>query len=291
MIYKELIIYVDESVRESLIGDLLMLNFESFTDSDQALHAFMPSNRWDDSLYKKIGKKLESYQTQGLIQSYKLEVQGVHPQNWQEQWERTIEPIYIGKNIIIHPSWQTIDASDDTIDVIIDPKMSFGTGHHETTQMMIELLRDYMGPGKSVLDVGTGSGILAIVAAKMGAGPVVGIDTDQDAINDALENCRINGLQNIIRMYTGELAAISDIASISFDLVIANIERKTIIEMFDLITMHVSKTGMLLLSGLLEEDYQYIEQAGIRKKLSIEKTIKSQSKTADTWIAIALQKQ
>ncbi len=291
MIYKELIIYVDESVRESLIGDLLMLNFESFTDSDQALHAFMPSNRWDDSLYKKIGKKLESYQTQGLIQSYKLEVQGVHPQNWQEQWERTIEPIYIGKNIIIHPSWQTIDASDDTIDVIIDPKMSFGTGHHETTQMMIELLRDYMGPGKSVLDVGTGSGILAIVAAKMGAGPVVGIDTDQDAINDALENCRINGLQNIIRMYTGELAAISDIASISFDLVIANIERKTILEMFDLITMHVSKTGMLLLSGLLEEDYQYIEQAGIRKKLSIEKTIKSQSKTADTWIAIALQKQ
>ncbi len=291
MIYKELIIYVDESVRESLIGDLLMLNFESFTDSDQALHAFMPSNRWDDSLYKKIGKKLESYQTQGLIQSYKLEVQGVHPQNWQEQWERTIEPIYIGKNIIIHPSWQTIDASDDTIDVIIDPKMSFGTGHHETTQMMIELLRDYMGPGKSVLDVGTGSGILAIVAAKMGAGPVVGIDTDQDAINDALENCRINGLQNIIRMYTGELAAISDIASISFDLVIANIERKTILEMFDLITMHVSKTGMLLLSGLLEEDYQYIEQAGIRKKLSIEKTIKRQSKTADTWIAIALQKQ
>ncbi len=291
MIYKELIIYVDESVRESLIGDLLMLNFESFTDSDQALHAFMPSNRWDDSLYKKIGKKLESYQTQGLIQSYKLEVQGVHPQNWQEQWERTIEPIYIGKNIIIHPSWQTIDASDDTIDVIIDPKMSFGTGHHETTQMMIELLRDYMGPGKSVLDVGTGSGILAIVAAKMGAGPVVGIDTDQDAINDALENFRINGLQNIIRMYTGELAAISDIASISFDLVIANIERKTILEMFDLITMHVSKTGMLLLSGLLEEDYQYIEQAGIRKKLSIEKTIKRQSKTADTWIAIALQKQ
>jgi len=287
MIYKEVIIYIGESARENIVGDLLMLNFESFTDTDEALHAFMPANRWDDSMHGELEKTLKTYRDKGIIQNYKIEVQDIHPQNWQEQWERTIQPIYVGRNIVIHPSWQSIDLSNETIDVIIDPRMSFGTGHHETTQMMIELLEQYIVPGDTILDVGTGSGILAIIAAKMGAASVTGIDNDPDAVNDAIENCRINKLKNVVSIYHGEL---TDSITDSFDLVIANIERKTILDLFAQLTTHLKPSGKLLLSGLLDEDYPHIEQASSRSNLSILKTVKRQSQTSDTWIAVALQK-
>jgi len=290
MIYKEVILHVTESIREQLIGDLLMLNFESFTDNNEYMHAYIPANRWNDSIYQELTNRLLSYQEQDLIDTFKINVQDIYPQNWQEQWEKTITPVYVGNSIVIHPSWQTIDTTQNKTDIIIDPKMSFGTGHHETTQLMVSLIEEYISIGSKVLDVGTGSGILAIVAAKLGASEVYAIDTDPDSINDADENCKLNKVSDTVQLFEGELATISEIEKKKFDLIVANIERKTILKLFDLFIDHLLSGGLLLLSGLLDTDLPYIKEACINKNVSTLNTIKRTSKTSDTWIAIALQK-
>jgi ribosomal protein L11 methyltransferase len=290
MIYKELVVYIDVSFREEFTAELLMLNFESFADSDNALHAYMPANRWHDSLLDEIHKRLLKHQKSGKIQLFRLDVREVTPQNWQEQWERTITPVYAGKKVVIRPSWHTVDLAVDTIDIVIDPKMSFGTGHHETTQMMVELLEEYCLPGMNVLDVGTGSGILAIIAAKMGAAYVAGIDNDPDAIADAHDNCKMNNVHKIVRLYSGTLKHTAHVIRRSFDLILANIERKVILDVFGDITDRLTNKGILLISGFLEEDYSHIEEARMHRKLSTLKTIRRTSQTTDTWIAIAIQK-
>lgn len=290
MVYKELILYIDESFREDFIAELLMLNFESFTDSDDALHAYMPANRWTESLLEDIRNRLKIHLQTGKINSFTCEVHDVYPQNWQEQWERTITPVHIGNHVVIHPSWQTVDTSNDAIDVIIDPKMSFGTGHHETTQMMIELLEEFCFPGMEVLDVGTGSGVLSIIAAKLGGSYVAGVDNDPDSIADARENCKRNNIHEIIRLHLGNPEEIVDLTERTFHMVLANIERKTILDLFDFLADRLEENGILLLSGLLIDDYPHIEKAWKNKKLSLLNTIKRTSQTSDTWVAIALQK-
>ncbi len=290
MVYKELILNIDESFREDFIAELLMLNFESFTESNDALHAYIPANRWSASLLDDIRRRLKNHQQTGKINSFTCDVNDVYPQNWQEQWERTVVPVHVGKHVIIHPSWQSIDKTNDTIDVIIDPKMSFGTGHHETTQMMIELLEEYCMPGMDILDVGTGSGVLSIVAAKLGASYVAGIDNDPDSIADAQENCERNKMHNIVRLYPGKPDEIIEVSKQTFNMILANIEKKVILAIFDFLTNRLRENGVLLLSGLLQEDYPHIEKAWKNKKLSLLKRIERTSQTSDTWTAIALQK-
>lgn len=267
-----------------------MLNFESFSDDEEGLHAYMPANRWNDSLLTDIRQRLTSHRDAGTIPSFTLSVRDVMPQNWQEQWERTITPVYAGKNVVIHPSWLPVEKTNDTIDIIIDPKMSFGTGHHETTQMMVELIEEYSKPGMNVLDVGTGSGVLAIVAAKMKAAYVVGIDNDPDAVIDARENCSLNKVDGTVNVFTGNLNEVDEIAGRSFDIIFANIERKTILNLLNPLIDLLNKDGILLLSGLLEEDYAYVEEECAKKKLNIFNTLRKTSQTSDTWLAIALKK-
>ncbi len=290
MIYKELILYIDDPLREDFIAELLMLNFESFSENDDALFAYIPANRWSVSLLNDINSRLRHRQQTGRLKTYRYEVNDIYPQNWQEQWERTITPIHIGKRVIIHPSWQSANTTRDSVNVIIDPKMSFGTGHHETTQMMIELIEEYCTPEMEVLDVGTGTGILSIIAAKLGASCVIGIDNDPDSIADAQENCELNKIHGIIRLYLGNPEDIHEISNETFSMVLANIERKVILGKFDFLTNRLRNDGFLLLSGLLQEDYSRIETAWKMNNLSHLKTLKRTSQTSDTWLTVALQK-
>jgi ribosomal protein L11 methyltransferase len=290
MVYKELILYIDESFRDEFIAELLALNFDSFSETDNALHAFMPSNRWSDSLVLDIRKRLQEHREAGRIGSFQLSLKNISPQNWQEQWERTITPIYAGKRIVIHPSWQTVETTPDIIEVIIDPKMSFGTGHHETTQMMIELLEEYCSAGTDVLDIGTGSGILAIIAARLAASRIAAIDNDYEAIINARENSVFNNITDKIDFYLGRPDETREILNQTYDLILANLERKTILELFDFMTDRLNTNGILLLSGLIDGDLPPLNSAWKMKNLTLIKTIQRTSNTSDTWIALALKK-
>jgi ribosomal protein L11 methyltransferase len=289
MRYKELVIGVDETVRENLIGQLLSLNFESFSETDDALHAFIPANRWDDVLPGLVKSRLDQLVGNGEIRSYTLAISDIEPQNWQEQWERTVEPISIGSRIVIHPSWIPVNENEETIALVIDPKMSFGTGHHETTQMMMSLLERYVQPNMSVLDVGSGTGILSILAARLGATRVIGIDNDIDAFDNAIENCSANGVEPFVTMYHGDLSSVQELGGKQFDLIMVNIERKTIISILSSLQHLCRANGLLLLSGLLKEDFQIIEQALAGRGMHIKETVERTSSTGDTWIAIAAE--
>ena len=167
--------------------------------------------------------------------------------DWEAQWRETLSPARIGRRWLVRPSWHSSDPFDrDTL--IIDPKMAFGTGTHATTHLCLVELEELVDPGMSVLDVGTGSGILAIAAAKMGARPTIGVEIDPVAIECAKENITLNDVENVVELVTGTLDAI---ALKLFDLVVANIEYRTLVEISPMIRNRLQPGGFTLFSGIL----------------------------------------
>lgn len=287
MVYKELVVYVEQPCYDEVIADLLTLDFEGFIEGDDALYAYIPSDKFSDTLIPHIEDRLRDLRTKEGIT---IHLRDITPKNWHEEWQRSIKPIQIGNNIVIYPSWCKSEIPDGIIPIVIDPKMSFGTGHHETTQMMVELLLEYHRPGMNILDVGTGSGILAIIAAKIGSHAVVGIDNDPDAVNDARDNIALNNVDTKVRLFSANPDEIREVTSNTFDMVLANIERRVIMNYFELFMACLHKGGILLLSGLLAEDLAGIDNISRKNNVPILKTINRSSGTSDEWLAVAIKK-
>jgi len=182
---------------------------------------------------------------------------------WQEKWKAFFKPVRVGRRIVIKPSWEPYQAREREIIITLDPGMAFGTGHHATTRLCLEGIeaqidRKLKQPrkgnvvGVSLLDVGTGSGILAIVAAKLGARPVVAIDKDKTAIDVARQNVRRNQVDDAVRISSRALEGIDG----CFDLVVANIDLPTLAELMAPLKRHVSERGQLVLSGITREQSQ-----------------------------------
>jgi ribosomal protein L11 methyltransferase len=195
--------------------------------------------------------------------------------DWQESWKRFFRPLRVTRRIVIRPRWEPYEGMGNDIVIAIDPGMAFGTGLHATTRLCLANLEreiDRTSRGRrarggletSLLDVGTGSGILAIAAAMLGAKPVVGIDTDPDAIEVARRNARINDVDPMVRIGSEDLEAVDG----SFYLVVANIDLPTLSEIRRLLTEHVAQGGRLILSGLLVEEGEGLkatfQQGGVR---------------------------
>jgi ribosomal protein L11 methyltransferase len=285
MRYKEVSIAVELSAREDIVGILLMYNFESFSEDDEALHAYIPDNRWNEKLLTEIVKAIDKYKRNGKIERYDVTVRDIYPQNWQEQWEKSVTPLEIGKTVCIRPSWIP-PVAGKSVDIVIDPGMAFGTGHHETTAMMIEHLEEYASNGMSVLDAGTGSGILAITSARLGAVHVSAFDNDPDACENARENIDCNDVAGIVSVYCGTLGELSATLNREFDLVLANIERNTIIELFPDLAARVRRNGFLILSGLLKNDRETIEAVSALNGFTLVKILERASSAGDVWIAM-----
>ena len=169
---------------------------------------------------------------------------------WIQLYRDSIKPVEIG-SLYIHPPW--IEASKNhAIDLVIEPRMAFGTGNHESTRLCLQAILEYLHPGDSFFDLGCGSGILSIVAAKLGAGFVRGVDIDPIAVQNAVENAELNGVSGKLEIIEGSV----DMAQTEkpFDLIAANIIRSTIMELFDGIYQAVKPGGIIVLSGLLVED-------------------------------------
>jgi ribosomal protein L11 methyltransferase len=170
---------------------------------------------------------------------------------WQEEYKKSATPTFIGSDIVIRPPWYAL-TSPITYDIIIEPKMAFGTGSHETTRSCLKNIRDHFRPGMRFLDIGCGSGVLSILADKMGAGYIKAIDNDLAAIQNSRENFDINEVSTPHDVRFGSIESCHD--DPPYDFVCANIIKKTIVAMLPELFMLTAAKGILVLSGLLDRD-------------------------------------
>lgn len=186
------------------------------------------------------------------IPNVAIHVQLVEHQDWNAQWAASVKPIRIGGRIGVRPSWATMDMPEDGIEIILDPRQAFGTGHHATTHLLLEWLEKMPELKKAkILDVGTGSAILSMVALRLGAFSALGIDLDPIAIECAKDYAVMNGFSEELDLRCCQMG---DLVSQPFDIIVANIDRKTLLEISSDFLRLRSIDSKLLLSGLLEED-------------------------------------
>jgi ribosomal protein L11 methyltransferase len=242
----EVAIPAPSDLQEYLIAELLDLDFEAFLQDDDVLTAYIPPPRWNDVTREAIEHWLR---VNGIHEPIKEQV--VEPRNWNEAWEETIQPVS-APPFLIKPTWAAIpEGEEGRIVLEIDPKMSFGTGYHETTRLMLGMMPKAVREGDVVLDAGTGTGVLAIGALRLGAASALGFDIDEWAFDNAGENALINGVADRFSVRIGDLDVVGDFTA---DVIFANIHLSVLIEMMPEFKARLRKDGRLLLSGVLRTD-------------------------------------
>ncbi len=276
----ELSVVLPPESADSLIGLLSVRGFEGFWEDGETLRAYCTAERWDDETRAAVHESLTAFASGHEIPLPRVSIRLIPPQNWNAAWEATIRPVSATGRIVIAPSWHPVQPSGDQIVLTIDPKMSFGTGHHETTRLMLQLLEPRVSPGCTLLDVGTGTGVLAIAAVKLGAASATGVDNDGWSFENARENAEANGVGGAVSFLLGELA---DVPPGRFDLVAANIQRSVIEPLLAPLLDRVTPGGSLLLSGILDTERNAMIEAFNRQRATL-----GEERTEHEWIAFAL---
>ena len=203
-------------------------------------------------------------------------------QDWTAGWKESIPVIHLGARVVIKPSWRDYAPQSGEIVLEMDPGLAFGTGLHPTTQLCVAALEDFAQPGMNVLDLGTGTGILALVAAKLGVSDVLAVDTDLDAVNVTQHNAQRNGVANVIHPMLGSLADTGD----TYDLVVANILAHIIIDMAKSgLATRIKTGGTLVVSGILAEQADEVSAVFGQQGLRV-----TERRQQDEWVALVARK-
>ena len=184
---------------------------------------------------------------------------------WAESWKVHYQPVRVGRRLIVVPAWLNPPLKPDDVPLRLDPGMAFGTGTHPTTQLCLAAVEAYLRPGQPMLDLGTGSGILAIAAAKLSAGPILALDIDGEAVRVARENCMASGVADQVRVEAGSLAEVlaGQFGQVEYPLVVANILSSVLVTLFaEGLARVVAPGGVLILSGILEAQVAGVREAG-----------------------------
>ena len=253
--------------KEILIARLVDAGYEGFEETDTTLDAFIEESNFDVKLLNEIAFKYQTSYTSVKIAE----------RNWNQIWESSFEPVVVDHYVAIRADFHQ-PITSTKFEIVITPKMSFGTGHHATTYMMIELMEEIDFTGKSVLDFGTGTGILAILAEKSGARTIHAIDNDDWSIANAEENFKKNNCNKIILKNASAVSS-----KIKYDVILANINKNVILENFSTLRNQLNKSGKILISGLLQDDKGEILSIATELRLSLEKELIRQN-----WIALQL---
>ncbi len=237
-----------------------------------------------ESFLKVVHQEFPEYPTP------QMSISTLAGEDWAHTWKRFFKPMSVGPGIVVKPTWESYKPKDGEMIIEIDPGMAFGTGHHQTTRLCIDAIRRYAQreevgglrrPVRSALDVGTGSGILAIVAAKFGIPRVVAIDNDPVAVETAAENVRLNGLKGKVETGTTPIEDLKE----EFELVVANILAETIIEMNESLRARLAPGGILILSGILRNKASLVRDAFMHGKLEF-----LESNNDEEWTSLVFQR-
>jgi ribosomal protein L11 methyltransferase len=258
---------------EILIAELGEKAFESFIETESGISAFVQKDLWDINLLEDIQILTNP--------EFKIEFtfEEIEQVNWNEEWEKNFEPIDVdGKCHVRAPFHEKTNAE---FDIIIEPKMSFGTGHHETTHMMIQHILETNLVGKKTLDMGCGTAILAILAEMKGAQPIDAIDIDNWCYLNSIENAERNNCKNI-SVYEGDASLL---VGKKYDVIIANINRNILLNDMQQYEDCLNENGILFLSGFYTEDIPVISESCTSKGLSYVKQFER-----NNWVALKFVK-
>ncbi len=264
MDYVELIFKIDppgQAAYEILMAKLSMLEYESFVETDESLKAYIEGNKYSEKKVIQIINELSEE-----LGTISFEYNDIQQQNWNEEWEKNFEPIVIAEKCIVRAPFHEKFPQFE-YNILIEPKMAFGTGHHATTSMMLEHLLSIDLEEKKVLDMGSGTGVLAILASLRGADLIFAVDNDTWAYNNCLENLQLNNVENVYAV-EGDVSAVKDEF---FDVILANINRNTLINDIKKYNEILKSDGLLIMSGFYVDDIPSIEQAANEQDLFLKK--------------------
>ena len=258
---------LDQEKKDLLIAYLGDAGFEGFEEGPNYLYSFCYADKYDEALLSRLSASLSV--------DFKKEL--VEEKNWNEQWEQNFKPVQIEDFCVIRAHFH-LPVSQVKFNIVITPKMSFGTGHLATTLLMIESMKEIECTGKAILDFGTGTGVLAILAEKMGAANVSAIDNDDWSISNANENILLNGCDRV-KIHKADSLDFAE----SFDIILANINRNVLLSCMDSLKQHLANEGVLVISGLLEGDRGMIEEKANESNLRITSQCQKEG-----WIVLQL---
>jgi ribosomal protein L11 methyltransferase len=245
MNYIELVVNVEpkEQGSDVLIAQLAELGYESFIETEKGFNAYIQEGDYNT---QQLNLALSFYTD---FFKFEYSANTIRQQNWNKEWENNFQPIDVkGKCYIRAPFHEA--PKGYLYDVIIEPKMSFGTGHHSTTQLMIQKLMELDVKGKSLLDMGCGTGVLAIVASRMGADPITAVDIDEWSYENTIENCGKNNIKNV-DVHKGNVQIL---AGRVFHSILANINKNVLLKDLNVYKEVLEKSGNLVISGFFETD-------------------------------------
>ncbi|MEL6615825.1 MAG: 50S ribosomal protein L11 methyltransferase [Bacteroidota bacterium] len=270
-----LTLHVADHLHDLLIADLADLDFDAFESEADVLRAWIPAPRWNESVREAIA---QAFHARGFSPEA-MTTEILEAQDWNATWEASLEPIEAGA-FVVAPSWADLAPTNRHV-LRIDPKMSFGTGYHESTRLCLRLLSEdppeASGDGVTVLDVGTGTGVLALAALAAGADRAWGVDIDPWSVPNAEENAERNGMADRFTVAEGALDAAPDGP---YDLIFANILKSTILPMLPDLVTRLAFAGNLVLAGILRTERDEVVAACETLGLSL-----AAEKTENEWWA------
>jgi ribosomal protein L11 methyltransferase len=261
-----------EPFREIIVSDLADIGFESFVDIDGGLEAYVPQPDFSEEKLKEVISENSSL---GTIQ---FKVEEMEDKNWNAVWESEYETVAVDKRCIVVAPFHDVNKDEYEHVITINPQMSFGTGHHATTYLMISYLLEANVKNKDVLDMGSGTGVLAILAKVLGANQVHAIDIEQWAYDNTIENAALNNTQLIVDK--GEATLIK---GLKYDLILANINKNVLLADLGHFKEALKDGGVIYLSGFFDTDIAELEAKA--KSLQLELLEK---KVKDNWAALKL---
>ena len=274
MDYVQVSITCLEDYREILIAELAAVGFDSFLETETGFEAYVPQDQFARDSFDEV---IASYREAAALTL----VEGIMPKvNWNEEWEKNYDPIEVDQLVYVRASFHSPQPGFQ-YEIVINPKMSFGTGHHATTFQLLSMQGKIDHQGKRVLDVGSGTGILAIMAHLLGAKEVEAFDIDSWCVDNGNENFDLN--QVATRMGLGTIREVQPKGP--YALILANINKNVLLDELAIYASLLTDQGLLLLSGFYSEDIADLVQAASAQGLSL-----TMQTTKDNWAALCLQK-
>lgn len=277
--YSEFIVRTTPFNPDELSGFLWEAEPLGIEEQESSLRLFF----YDPDKKELLNNLLSELQESGVITGFTIEESRLSNKNWNEEWEKNITVIKVSDTLVIRPSFKEYTPVGNELVLVIDPKMSFGTGEHQTTRLMLLAIEKYIKPDIRIIDVGTGTGALAIAALKLGASYAVAIDNDDWCFDNGYENAAMNGISP--EQISIQTAEVHQIEETGFDMVLANIQKNVLLEICGHLVAKACTGGKVILSGLLTHDEAAITEVYTNAGCTfIEKNV------LDDWISLVFQK-